>query len=254
MGIEPLPTSPGRALEVMEGSELVAETLGEHVFDFFLRNKRAEWEDYRAPGHAVRARPLPAALCSRSSTAMPAASLARTRFDLGSAARLAGSAFAEPERPSGCCRPRACAVFVDPWTTLFEDGLPTALSRRADPDLALLGLVRVARGAAAVRRRARRRAVERLRSVIADAAPLRPARDRLVAVLGGSTALVDHLVAPPRALARASPRRDRRRPRKACAPTSSRRSAGGRRRPVRRTTRLRVAYRRAAARASPRST
>ena len=31
----------------MEGSELVAETLGEHVFDFFLRNKRAEWEDYR---------------------------------------------------------------------------------------------------------------------------------------------------------------------------------------------------------------
>ena len=31
----------------MEGSELVAETLGEHVFDFFLRNKRAEWVDYR---------------------------------------------------------------------------------------------------------------------------------------------------------------------------------------------------------------
>ena len=31
----------------MEHSELVAETLGEHVFDFFLRNKRAEWEEYR---------------------------------------------------------------------------------------------------------------------------------------------------------------------------------------------------------------
>ena len=31
----------------MENSELVAETLGEHVFDFFLRNKRAEWNDYR---------------------------------------------------------------------------------------------------------------------------------------------------------------------------------------------------------------
>jgi glutamine synthetase len=31
----------------METSELVAETLGEHVFDYFLRNKRAEWEDYR---------------------------------------------------------------------------------------------------------------------------------------------------------------------------------------------------------------
>jgi glutamine synthetase len=48
MGIEPLPLSLGRALEVMERSELVAETLGEHVFDFFLRNKRAEWEDYRS--------------------------------------------------------------------------------------------------------------------------------------------------------------------------------------------------------------
>jgi glutamine synthetase len=31
----------------MQGSELVAETLGEQVFDFFLRNKRAEWQDYR---------------------------------------------------------------------------------------------------------------------------------------------------------------------------------------------------------------
>jgi len=48
MGIDPLPSSLGRALETMEKSELVAETLGEHVFDFFLRNKRAEWEDYRS--------------------------------------------------------------------------------------------------------------------------------------------------------------------------------------------------------------
>ena len=32
----------------MESSELVAEALGEHVFDFFLRNKRAEWENYRS--------------------------------------------------------------------------------------------------------------------------------------------------------------------------------------------------------------
>ncbi|EWT06944.1 glutamine synthetase [Intrasporangium chromatireducens Q5-1] len=47
MGIKPLPASLGRALEVMEESELVAELLGEHVFDFFLRNKRQEWRDYR---------------------------------------------------------------------------------------------------------------------------------------------------------------------------------------------------------------
>lgn len=48
LGIEPLPTSLSRAISVMERSELVADTLGEHVFDFFLRNKRQEWADYRA--------------------------------------------------------------------------------------------------------------------------------------------------------------------------------------------------------------
>ena len=47
MGIEPLPRSLDEAVAVMERSELVAESLGEHVYDFFLRNKRAEWDDYR---------------------------------------------------------------------------------------------------------------------------------------------------------------------------------------------------------------
>jgi glutamine synthetase len=47
MGIKPLPASLNEAITIMEGSELVAETLGEHTFEFFLRNKRAEWEDYR---------------------------------------------------------------------------------------------------------------------------------------------------------------------------------------------------------------
>jgi len=47
MGITPLPTSLAEAIRAMENSELVAETLGEHVFDFFLRNKRAEWDEYR---------------------------------------------------------------------------------------------------------------------------------------------------------------------------------------------------------------
>ncbi|MHB8246383.1 MAG: glutamine synthetase family protein [Acidimicrobiales bacterium] len=45
-GIRPLPTSLADALSVMERSELVAETLGEHVFEWFLRNKRAEWALY----------------------------------------------------------------------------------------------------------------------------------------------------------------------------------------------------------------
>ncbi len=47
MGMEPLPSSLGQALDVMQRSELVAETLGEQLFEFFLANKRAEWDDYR---------------------------------------------------------------------------------------------------------------------------------------------------------------------------------------------------------------
>ncbi len=31
----------------MENSELAAETLGEHVFEYFMRNKRAEFESYQ---------------------------------------------------------------------------------------------------------------------------------------------------------------------------------------------------------------
>jgi glutamine synthetase len=51
LGIDPLPLSLADSLRVAEHSELLAETLGEHVFDFFLRNKRAEWEDYRVQVH-----------------------------------------------------------------------------------------------------------------------------------------------------------------------------------------------------------
>jgi glutamine synthetase len=46
-GYDNLPQNLGEALAVMESSELLAETLGEHVFDFFLRNKRSEWDAYR---------------------------------------------------------------------------------------------------------------------------------------------------------------------------------------------------------------
>jgi glutamine synthetase len=47
LGIKPLPKSLSEAITVAEHSELLADTLGEHVFDFFLRNKRSEWEAYR---------------------------------------------------------------------------------------------------------------------------------------------------------------------------------------------------------------
>ena len=46
-GVEALPGSLAEAVECMERSELVADTLGEHVFEWFIRNKRAEWDSYR---------------------------------------------------------------------------------------------------------------------------------------------------------------------------------------------------------------
>jgi glutamine synthetase len=48
LGYKSLPTSLDHALNVMEESELVAETLGEQVFNFVLKNKRREWDEYRA--------------------------------------------------------------------------------------------------------------------------------------------------------------------------------------------------------------
>ena len=42
-----LPANLHEAILAMEKSELVKETLGEHVFEYFLRNKRAEWDEYR---------------------------------------------------------------------------------------------------------------------------------------------------------------------------------------------------------------
>jgi glutamine synthetase len=47
-GIASLPDNLLDAVHLMERSELVAETLGEHVFEWFTRNKREEWETHRA--------------------------------------------------------------------------------------------------------------------------------------------------------------------------------------------------------------
>jgi len=47
VGAERLPDTLSEALDLLEGSELMAEALGEHVFDWFLRNKRKEWEEYQ---------------------------------------------------------------------------------------------------------------------------------------------------------------------------------------------------------------
>jgi glutamine synthetase len=43
---KPLPANLNEAILAMEKSSLVRETLGEHVFEYFLRNKRSEWQEY----------------------------------------------------------------------------------------------------------------------------------------------------------------------------------------------------------------
>lgn len=48
MGIKSLPGSLIEAITLCEGSELVREALGEHVFREFIGNKRLEWDRYRA--------------------------------------------------------------------------------------------------------------------------------------------------------------------------------------------------------------
>ncbi|MEI6649227.1 MAG: glutamine synthetase family protein [Actinomycetes bacterium] len=44
---ESLPTNLEEAINAMESSQLVRATLGEDVFEYVLRNKRAEWAEYR---------------------------------------------------------------------------------------------------------------------------------------------------------------------------------------------------------------
>jgi glutamine synthetase len=46
-GIMSLPGSLAEAVDLMEGSTLMADALGEHVFEWFLRNKRDEWAAYK---------------------------------------------------------------------------------------------------------------------------------------------------------------------------------------------------------------
>ena len=48
LGYSQLPASLDHAISLMEDSELVAETLGESVFNYVLLNKRREWAEYRA--------------------------------------------------------------------------------------------------------------------------------------------------------------------------------------------------------------
>ena len=46
--IKALPEDLLEAIKLTEKSELVKEALGEQLFDFFIRNKKMEWDEYKA--------------------------------------------------------------------------------------------------------------------------------------------------------------------------------------------------------------
>src|SRR5438034_7213991 len=47
-GIESLPEDLHEAISVAEGSDLVRDVLGDHVFEYLIRNKREEWDAYKS--------------------------------------------------------------------------------------------------------------------------------------------------------------------------------------------------------------
>ena len=47
-GIKPLPGSLGEAITLAEESELLRDSLGEHILNSFIQNKKIEWDEYRA--------------------------------------------------------------------------------------------------------------------------------------------------------------------------------------------------------------
>jgi glutamine synthetase len=47
-GIESLPEDLSEAIRAADGSELLHETLGTHVLEYLVRNKREEWDAYKA--------------------------------------------------------------------------------------------------------------------------------------------------------------------------------------------------------------
>ncbi len=51
LGVEVLPGSLIEAIEIAEGSELLRETLGEHIFSNLIMAKKIEWDEYRKRVH-----------------------------------------------------------------------------------------------------------------------------------------------------------------------------------------------------------
>jgi glutamate-ammonia-ligase adenylyltransferase len=115
-------------------------------------------------------------------------------------ARLARLGFQDPARAELLLADPALAGLIDPLDVMFEDGLLSAVGETPDPDLALLALVRLMESL----HRLTTRDPDDPSIAAADVAHLLqavrvggPVRDRLLAVLGSSTALGDHLVRHP---------------------------------------------------------
>lgn len=51
LGVECLPGSLIEAIEIAENSQLLKETLGEHIFNNLIRAKKIEWDEYRRRVH-----------------------------------------------------------------------------------------------------------------------------------------------------------------------------------------------------------
>ena len=107
-------------------------------------------------------------------------------------ARLARLGFQRPARAEQLLADPALAGLIDPLDAVFSDGLLPAVGETPDPDLALLALVRLMESL----RRVSARDPDDPSVAAADVAHLLqairvggPARDRLLAVLGSSTAL-----------------------------------------------------------------
>ena len=106
---------------------------------------------------------------------------------------LARLGFAEIDRAERTFRDPVLAGLVDDTSAVPAGGLTEGIGRTSDPDLALPALVRLLE-ALADRPGGRAGTQHELRQVLADDSPRRA---RLLAVLGGSTALADHLVGHP---------------------------------------------------------
>ncbi|HEY6795459.1 MAG TPA: bifunctional [glutamine synthetase] adenylyltransferase/[glutamine synthetase]-adenylyl-L-tyrosine phosphorylase [Kineosporiaceae bacterium] len=114
--------------------------------------------------------------------------------------QLARLGFVDPPRAGRLLADPAMAGLLDPFEDVFADGVLSALGDVPDPDMALLGLVRVLEslGVGDARRRrdgGHRRSAARLTAALRSGGPI---RDRLLAVLGTSAALGDHLARHPR--------------------------------------------------------